>query len=257
MDALIKMVNNPWFFIALGGLAIGYMLTLSVVLAIWTARDIARRTKNPLARIFTPVFVFMFGFAGFFPYVVLRPRKTFEERAEERHEQALLAAATKGFSCPTCKAAVEEDFAFCPNCKSEFKAVCVCGSVLEANWKRCGYCGVSAPTDLAERKFKKPVSMVRPLELPSVNVTTTQIWVRAQEPSVTVVPPDPISNTELPKPVVQNKNVESSTKPAEPVAKKEKKTSGAVRSKRTLFKIDTSGVGKFATAARRAFAIKR
>jgi RNA polymerase subunit RPABC4/transcription elongation factor Spt4 len=256
MDALIKLVNNPWFFIALGGLAIGYLLTLSVVLAVWTGRDIARRTKNPMVRIFTPVFVFMFGFAGFLPYVVLRPRKTFEERAEERHEQALLAAATKGFSCPTCKASVEEDFAFCPNCNSEFKAVCACGSVLESNWKRCGYCGASVPVNLSQQKFKKPVSMVKPLELPSVNVTSTQIWVRAQEPSVTVVPPAPIKNTELRKPVEQTKKVEVSTEPAKLATKKEKKTSD-VRPKKSFFKIDATGVGKFATAARRALAIKR
>src|SRR3990167_46798 len=104
MDFLIGIVNRPWFFWALGGAVLGYLLTLSVILAWWSGRDIRQRTFNLVARIGVPVFVLAFGLVGFLAYVALRPKQSLREREEERRERALLARAVSRATCPTCRA---------------------------------------------------------------------------------------------------------------------------------------------------------
>jgi hypothetical protein len=157
VDFLINTVNNPWFFAGIAGLFGAYVLLLSTVLAVWTARDIKQRTRSPFARIGTPVFIFLFGFAGFLPYLVLRPRKTFDDVEDERREQLLLALPAQKTLCPSCKKGIGEEYAYCPHCQAVFRPVCSCGATLEADWKRCAYCGTDVPVAAKSQKFVQPV----------------------------------------------------------------------------------------------------
>jgi hypothetical protein len=157
VDFLINTVNNPWFFVGIAGLFGAYVLLLSTVLAVWTARDIKQRTHSPVARIGTPIFIFLFGFAGFLPYLVLRPRKTFDDVEDERREQLLLALPAQKALCPSCKKGIGEEYAYCPHCQAVFRPVCSCGATLEADWKRCAYCGADVPASAKNQKFVRPV----------------------------------------------------------------------------------------------------
>ncbi len=157
---LINVINSPWFFGSLAGLFALYVVGLSVVLAIWTWRDIRERSNSGLARFLSPLVVLVFGFAGFVPYLVLRPRLTFAERADERRDLMLLAEAAKKFECPTCFAPVEGDFAYCPSCKAEFRPVCACGATLDQTWKRCAFCGSDIAAEVRARKYAKPLPAV-------------------------------------------------------------------------------------------------
>ncbi|MFO0704936.1 MAG: zinc ribbon domain-containing protein [Candidatus Andersenbacteria bacterium] len=160
MENLINIVNNPWFFSSVAGIFGLYLVTLSVILAVWTGRDIKQRTNNALARFFAPVFVLVFGFAGFLPYLVLRPRQTFAERADERRDVLLLIEAAKKFECPQCFAVVDRDFAHCPSCNVEFKPVCECGEILNIAWKRCPYCATPVSVLLQAKKYVDPIPAV-------------------------------------------------------------------------------------------------
>lgn len=143
METLFNIVNNPWFFYSLIGLLIVYILGLNLILTIWTALDIRHRTENKSARILAPIFVLFFNFAGFIPYVALRPHQTLEEKKAEQRDLLLMAEATRRYECPKCHAAVEANFALCPFCKTKFRSVCECMAVLEKDWKCCPYCGKS------------------------------------------------------------------------------------------------------------------
>jgi|GEM_PF-2270972 len=160
MEQLINVINNPWFFGSIAGLLALYIVALSVVLAIWTARDIRERVKSPIARFAAPVVVLLFGLAGFVPYLALRPKLTFAEREDERRDLMLLAEAAKKFECPKCFASVEPEFACCPNCSVEFKPVCTCGAAIDQSWKRCAYCGTEVSMVMRSRTYTKPIPAV-------------------------------------------------------------------------------------------------
>ncbi len=157
MEQFLDIITNPTFLIGLA-IAVGaYVFGLSIILAIWTARDARRRSKNFLLRYGTPLFVLLFGIVGFLAYVVLRPSKTMRERKNERLERELLMQASQEFVCPDCDGIVQEDFSVCPHCKTNFKSTCECGAVLEKEWKRCGYCGTAKSNDPRHKDFKEPV----------------------------------------------------------------------------------------------------
>jgi len=158
MDFLISIVNKPWFFIALAAVVATYFLTLSIVLAVWTARDVSKRTKNIIARIGVPIFVFVFGFVGFVPYVFLRPKKTFIDRKEDERDRMLLELSELTHRCPSCEHGIQQEFAHCPHCEVQFKPSCSCGATLELDWKRCAFCGTSTK-GVDRSRFKDPVQV--------------------------------------------------------------------------------------------------
>lgn len=157
MDAFIDFITQPQVLIGIGVAVAVYIVGLSLILAIWTARDARRRSKNFLLRYGSPLFVLIFGLIGFFAYVLLRPSKTMKERKTERLERELLMEATREVVCPGCKKDVDEDLAFCPHCKVNFSPLCECGASLENDWKRCGHCGVSiTKEELEKKKYRQP-----------------------------------------------------------------------------------------------------
>jgi len=207
MDTFIGLVNRPWFFIALGGAVAAYLLTLSVVLAVWTSRDVRLRTTSRLARAVTALFVFAFGIVGFLAYVALRPKQTLEERTEELRERALLARAVSRATCPSCSKEVESDFASCPFCKADFAPVCTgCGGILQLSWKRCGFCAMDVPAELRMRKFATP----KPLDLDLIEAQILEVTAEAAKPAA---PARPATSAKLSAPKFWPEKTQEGQKP--------------------------------------------
>lgn len=157
MDQIISAINNPAFFYGVLGFLGLYLVVWAAVLTVWTARDVMRRTKNPVARVAIPAFVLFFGFVGFIPYVFLRPTRTLEENEADKRDLALLAEAAGKVQCPKCSKEVESDFAFCPHCEAKFNPVCECTAVLKSEWKLCPHCG-KQQENKSSNKFMQPVA---------------------------------------------------------------------------------------------------
>lgn len=48
----------------------------------------------------------------------------------------------KEYICPSCNQRLQEEFKFCPNCKTGLKNLCTnCGKELMSDWKCCPCCG--------------------------------------------------------------------------------------------------------------------
>ncbi len=160
MDAVINFVNQPWFFVAIGIFIIGYLFALSLVLAIWSAKDIRQRTRSRPWRLSVPLIVFVFNMAGFLPYVVLRPHKTLAEKKADELELAIISKTGYSHKCPTCQKSVEADFLFCPHCSTSFKAICECGAALEIGWQHCAYCGLTLSKTQKKQRRAAPQAFI-------------------------------------------------------------------------------------------------
>lgn len=123
----------------LGAYAIAFYLGL----VIWTARDIASRSRDWLVRTLAVLLVLFFNLPGLLLYFVLRPRETLADlygRALE--EEALLQDIEDQATCPSCKRRVAQDFAVCPYCRTALKSRCAsCRRLLSPRWEVCPYCG--------------------------------------------------------------------------------------------------------------------
>lgn len=234
MEQLTNVINTPYFFVSVAAVFGLYLVSLSVILSVWTYRDIKTRTNNVVAKIAAPAIVLLFGFAGFVPYLVLRPRQTFAERQAERQDVLLLAEAAKKFECPTCFSAVEPDFAVCPQCKAEFKPVCQCGAVLNVSWKRCPFCSTDVAAEVKTRNYAKPIPA---LDLP---------------PAVEPAP-------KLAATVVASvkKTMKDAESVAEAVEEKKKIPEIKVSSAKVSVPAKKAVFASFSTGLRKAFAIKR
>jgi RNA polymerase subunit RPABC4/transcription elongation factor Spt4 len=120
-----------------------YAVALYLGLVVWTARDIASRTRDWLVRTLAVLLVLVFNLPGLLLYFVLRPRETLAEvygRALE--EEALLQDIEDQATCPTCRRRVQQDFAVCPHCRTPLKSRCAsCRRLLSPQWEVCPYCG--------------------------------------------------------------------------------------------------------------------
>ncbi len=120
-----------------------YAVAFHLGLVIWTARDIASRSRDWLVRTVAVLMVLVFSLPGLLLYYVLRPRETLAEvygRALE--EEALLQDIEDQATCPNCKRRVQQDFAICPNCRTSLKSRCAsCRRLLSPHWEVCPYCG--------------------------------------------------------------------------------------------------------------------
>lgn len=158
MEQFLSLITNQTFLIGVGIAAGAYLVALLLILVIWTALDARRRSKSWFFRHAAPFFVLVFNLVGFLIYIVLRPNQTLKQKKNERMERALLREANEQYRCPDCEKEVEQDFAVCPHCKTDFKPVCECGAVLELDWRRCGYCGVAIQKDpKRNKKYKEPI----------------------------------------------------------------------------------------------------
>ncbi len=120
-----------------------YLVAFILGLVVWTARDIASRSRDWLVRILAVLLVLVFNLPGLLLYFILRPRETLAEvygRALE--EEALLQDIEEQATCPSCKRRVAQDFAVCPYCRTSLKSRCPsCRRLLSPRWEVCPYCG--------------------------------------------------------------------------------------------------------------------
>jgi len=120
-----------------------YAVALYLGLVVWTARDIASRSRDWLVRTLAVLLVLVFNLPGLLLYFVLRPRETLAELYERAlEEEALLQDIEDQATCPSCKRRVAQDFAVCPYCRTPLKTRCPsCRRLLSPRWEVCPYCG--------------------------------------------------------------------------------------------------------------------
>jgi RNA polymerase subunit RPABC4/transcription elongation factor Spt4 len=119
-----------------------------------------------IAQIFATLLVVLFSAPGALLYLLMRPRETLEEQYERALEEEYLAQDLEAVGrCPACRRPVQEDFQFCPFCRTPLKQLCVsCGRLLRLDWPNCPYCGAVQPAEEPEvtvRERRTPLEAVQ------------------------------------------------------------------------------------------------
>ncbi len=120
-----------------------YAVALHLGFIVWTARDIASRSRDWLVRILAVLMVAVFSLPGLILYYMMRPRETLAEvYGRSLEEEALLQNIEEQTSCPNCRRRVAQDYMVCPYCRTWLKDRCTsCDKLLSPNWEVCPYCG--------------------------------------------------------------------------------------------------------------------
>ncbi len=119
-----------------------YLAILWVAVAYWTFRDARRRSTQLGFQLLALMLVLAFFVPGLWVYLLLRPRTTIAERADDRLRLAL--ATDYAGECPNCRGHVREDFIVCPSCGVGLRGACTrCSHALEAHWAQCPFCGLT------------------------------------------------------------------------------------------------------------------
>ncbi|HUZ00885.1 MAG TPA: zinc ribbon domain-containing protein [Thermomicrobiaceae bacterium] len=126
--------------VALGG---AYLLALWFALVVWTFQDIQRRSRSVIAQIFSTLVVVLFFIPGILIYLILRPQDTLDEAFQRSLEEEYLLQDLEELPlCPGCQHYVQEEFAFCPHCRTELRQPCVeCERLIDLRWDVCPFCG--------------------------------------------------------------------------------------------------------------------
>ena len=137
MEALIARILQ--IFLALTG---AYSLALWFALVVWTYRDITTRSANAVTHIFSTLVVVLFWIPGVVIYLLLRPRETLEAAFQRTvEEEYLLQDLDDIQTCPFCNRAVQDDFLYCPHCRSRLRSECPdCHRLVDLRWQACPYC---------------------------------------------------------------------------------------------------------------------
>ena len=121
-----------------------YIAIMWLALVYWTFRDIRRRSSEPAIQLAAVALVATTFLAGYWLYLVLRPRTTLSERAEEAFRRSLFADYRASSACPSCNERLRDDFIICPSCEKPVRESCQgCSRALLASWKSCPYCGLT------------------------------------------------------------------------------------------------------------------
>ena len=138
MTALIA--RGAQLLIALG---VAYFLALWFALIVWTFQDIQSRSRSVIAQIFSTLVVVLFSLPGVLLYLILRPRDTLDDAFQRSLEEEYMLQDLEELPlCPTCQHFVEQDYVFCPNCRTALKEACAgCGHPIDIRWEVCPYCG--------------------------------------------------------------------------------------------------------------------
>jgi hypothetical protein len=120
-----------------------YLAVMWVAALVWTYRDIASRTRDPLTQTVSVLTVLVFNLPGMFLYLILRPKDTIADRYDRQLEaEALLHEIQEQATCPSCRRRVQDEFVACPYCRSTLRTPCEsCEKPLLARWVVCPYCG--------------------------------------------------------------------------------------------------------------------
>jgi hypothetical protein len=171
---------------------VAYLIVMWIAALVWTYRDIAARTRDPLTQTVSVLTVLVFNLPGMFLYLILRPKDTIADRYDRQLEaEALLHEIQEQATCPSCRRRVEDAFVACPYCRSTLRVPCEsCEKPLLARWVVCPYCGVDrGPQPMPARP--QPV----PTDASSSGGAPAPAPIRAQRPrrpsTATYTPPAP------------------------------------------------------------------
>lgn len=116
-------------------------------MAVWTFRDIERRSTNVAVQILATLVVVLGFIPGIVIYLLLRPRETVEQRYQREIEDSYLAQELTSIPmCPECARPVRDEFIFCPDCGTSLRRTCgSCGRLVDADWQVCAFCGHDLP----------------------------------------------------------------------------------------------------------------
>ena len=156
---------------------VAYLVVMWIAALVWTYRDIAARTRDPLTQTISVLTVLVFNLPGMFLYLILRPKDTIADRYDRQLEaEALLHEIQEQATCPSCRRRVEDAFVACPYCRSTLRMPCEsCEKPLLARWVVCPYCGVDrGPQPMPVRP--------QPVAADAVGLTTPAQPIRAQRP---------------------------------------------------------------------------
>ncbi len=161
MEALIA--RSVQILIALGG---AYILTLWFAIVVWTFQDIQARSRSVVAQIFSTLVVLIFSIPGLLIYLILRPRYTLDDAFQRSLEEEYLMQDLEELPlCPGCQQYVEDDWVFCPNCRTELRDNCIaCDQLIDLRWDICPFCGTEQYED-EDAPLPEPV--IQPVMAPS------------------------------------------------------------------------------------------
>jgi RNA polymerase subunit RPABC4/transcription elongation factor Spt4 len=161
MEALIARAVQV--LIALGG---AYILTLWFAIVVWTFQDIQARSRSVVAQIFSTLVVLIFSIPGLLIYMVLRPRYTLDDAFQRSLEEEYLMQDLEELPlCPGCQQYVEDEWVFCPNCRTELRDNCIaCDQLIDLRWEICPFCGTEQYED---EGASLPQPVLQPLMTPS------------------------------------------------------------------------------------------
>lgn len=179
------------FLLAAAG---AYYLALWFALVVWTFQDIQTRTRSVIAQIFATLLVVLFSVPGALLYLLMRPCETLEEQYERALEAEYLIQDLEAVGrCPSCGRAVQDQYQFCPYCRTSLKQLCVaCGRLLQLDWLHCPYCGTTQPSEepeYAAQEHRSPLAVVqRVLSRSSLPTRREATPTLPQEPPSTLPP---------------------------------------------------------------------
>lgn len=126
-------------------ISVAFMVALWFALAVWTYRDINRRSQVASVQIFSTLLAVLGFLPGVVVYLLMRPRETLDERYQREVEEAYLERELNSQpACPNCSSAVDREFQYCPSCGETLKHGCPnCGRLVEIGWRVCAHCGES------------------------------------------------------------------------------------------------------------------
>jgi RNA polymerase subunit RPABC4/transcription elongation factor Spt4 len=139
--------------------------------------------------------VLIFSIPGLLVYMILRPRYTLDDAFQRSlEEEYLMQDLAELPLCPGCQQYVEDEWVFCPNCRTELRDNCVaCDRLIDLRWEICPYCGTE---QYVEDEDALPAPMVQPSFAPSPQflgrpqLTAAQIFqiTTSEEPTRPIIP---------------------------------------------------------------------
>ncbi|MEX2425261.1 MAG: zinc ribbon domain-containing protein [Thermomicrobiaceae bacterium] len=190
MEALIARAVQ--ILIALGG---AYLVTLWFAIVVWTFQDIQSRSRSVVAQIFSTLVVLIFSIPGLLVYMILRPRYTLDDAFQRSLEEEYLMQDLEELPlCPGCQQYVEDEWVFCPNCRTELRDNCIaCDRLIDLRWEICPYCGTEQyadDEDALPAPPAQPIISPSPQYLGRPQLSPTQIVQIAsnEEPTRPIIP---------------------------------------------------------------------
>ena len=121
----------------------GIFFVLYILTIAWTIKDGIARGANWKIWL---VIAILLPFLGALIYCLMRPSLLLIDKEEQELDITLKSRMLSKYgNCANCGFPVTDEFAFCPNCQKQLKAICShCGKAIELEWEICPYCGTFA-----------------------------------------------------------------------------------------------------------------